>query len=492
MRHRVPSLLLLLLCVVVPSLPPGAGAAEGLKADVALGVKLLAEGDALADKDETTEAVLRYKQAFENLLPAMRKLPFRHEVKRDVTAREELGDYLRKEIDQEQPPAEFRANELGMKALGLLPRGLDLKATQIKLLTEQIAAFYDTRTETMHLIREPEAKAKKGPSFLERLLGQTGGFDKDENKGIIAHELTHALADQNFDMEALQDAAKGDDDRTAALVALVEGEAFLTMMGAQISDWDGTKTAKLPAEDLGRTMDLMGPIMGILGGPSLREVPPILSESLMFSYLRGIVFCAHLTNDGGWAALDAAYREPPLSTEQILHPEKYHAQPDAPLAVDLGQLDPGRGWSEVVRNVVGEMQLGVLLRRHGGKAAAAGWDGDTFAAFEGPADRLGLVWLSTWDTEADAREFAESYARFQTTKLGPDEPEPDDVPAALHRSHDGAAYAIERRGLDVAVVEGFPRAATDALITAAFGAKKTEKTHAPTAKADGERAKAEK
>jgi hypothetical protein len=485
------------LCVLLgtaPWLPSRTAAAEELKADVALGVKLLAEGDALADKDETTEAVLRYKQAFEHLLPAMRKLPFKHEVKRDVTAREALGDYIRKEIDQEQTPAEFRANELGMKALGLLPRELDLKATQIKLLTEQIAAFYDTRTKTMHLIREPEAKTKKGPSFLERLLGQTGRFDKDENKGIIAHELTHALADQNFDMEALQDAAKGDDDRSAALVALVEGEAFLTMMGAQISDWDGSKIAKLPAEDLDRTMSFMSPLMGILGGPSLREVPPILSESLMFSYLRGIVFCAHLTNDGGWSALDAAYREPPLSTEQILHPEKYRAQPDAPTAIDLGTLDPGRGWTEVVRNVVGEMQMGVLLRRHGGKKAAAGWDGDTFAAFESPADRLGLVWLSTWDTEADAREFAEGYARFQTTKLGPDEPEPDSVPAALRRSHSGADYAVERRGLDVAVVEGFPGAATDALITAAFRAKKTEKTHATPAKPkeDGERAKAEK
>ncbi|HEX8199730.1 MAG TPA: hypothetical protein VF590_04530 [Isosphaeraceae bacterium] len=491
MRHRVPSLLLL---VAVSCPLPRAVGAEERKADVTLGVRLLAEGDALADKHETTEAVLRYKQAFEHILPAMRKLPFKNEVPRDVTPRAELGDYLRREIDREMPPEEFRANELGMKALGLLPREVDLKATQIKLLTEQIAAFYDTRTKTMHLIQEPEAEAKKTPSFLERLLGQAGGFDKDENKGVIAHELTHALADQNFDIEALQDATKGDDDRTAALVALVEGEAFLTMMGAQLRDWDGTETAKLPAEDLDRAMRFMGPVMGILGGASLRDVPPILSESLMFSYLRGIVFCAHLTNRGGWAALDAAYREPPLSTEQILHPEKYRTKPDAPLAIDLGRLDPGPGWTEVVRNVVGEMQLGVLLRRHGGKPAAAGWDGDTFAAFEGPDQRLGLVWLSTWDTEADAREFAAAYARFQTTKLGPDEPEPKDDPAALRRTHDGSVYAVARRGLDVAVVEGFPGPLTDTLLAAAFEAKKAEKTHAPVAKAqeDGEREKAEK
>ena len=162
----------------------------------------------------------------------------------------------------------------------------------------------------------------------------------------------------------------------------------------------------------------MIPLMPMAGGASLREAPVILSETMIFPYLRGLVFCARLTNDGGWKALDEAYREPPLSTEQILHPEKYRAKPDPPTPIDLGTLEPGDGWTEVGRNVVGEMQLGVLLRRHGGKAAAAGWDGDRFAVFEGPGGRLGLVWLSTWDTEDDAQEFARGYARFQATKAG--------------------------------------------------------------------------
>ena len=95
--------------------------ADDPKADVDEGKKLLAEGDALADKGETTEAVIRYKRAFEQLLPGMRKIPFKHEVKRDVTAREDMKAMLIKEIDAEMTPAEFRANELGMKALGLLP-----------------------------------------------------------------------------------------------------------------------------------------------------------------------------------------------------------------------------------------------------------------------------------------------------------------------------------------------------------------------------------
>ena len=89
------------------------------------------------------------------------------------------------------------------------------------------------------------------------------------------------------------------------------------------------------------------------------------------------------------------------------------------------------------------MQLGVLLRRHGGKAAAAGWDGDRYAVFEGPEGRLGLVWLSTWDSEDDAREFHRGYARFQTTKLGDGVAQPDAFPDSIRRPH--AATRLRRR-----------------------------------------------
>ncbi len=480
MRPRVsPRFLLGVLLTVLPR----TATADDPKADVVEGKKLLAEGDALADKGETTEAVVRYKRAFERLLPGMRKIPFKHEVKRDVTAREDMKAMLIKEIDSEMTPAEFRANELGMKALGLLPRDLDLKETMVRIYAEEIAAFYDTKTETMHLIKEPEAKAKKRPGFFERLMGKTGGFDKEENKTVIAHELTHALADQNFDIDAMQKAIKGDDDRDLALAGLIEGEATLTMIGAGMNDWDGSEIAKVPAADLDRVFSLLGPLMPLASGANLREAPPILSETLIFPYLRGLVFCAKLTNDGGWKALDAAYREPPLSTEQILHPEKYRARPDPPMSLDLGKLDAGEGWKELGRNVVGEMQLAVLLRRHGGKPAAAGWDGDRYAVFEGPGGKPGLAWLSTWDSEEDAREFAKGYARFQTGKVGPKATQPEEFPDSIRRPHEDEAqdsvFVIERRGKDVAVIEGFPARTTDTLLASAFLAKQTEMTHKP-------------
>jgi hypothetical protein len=451
--------------------------ADELKADLETGKKLLDEGDALADKQESTEATLRYKQAFEHLLPTMRKIPFKTEVKRDVTDRGALQDVMLKEFEEEMTPAEFHASELGMKALGFISRTLDFKGLMIKAYSEEIAAFYDPRTKTMHLIKEPEEALKKPLTLIERALGKTNGFNKDENKTVIAHELTHALADQNFDLYALQKSIKNDDDRSLALSSLIEGEATLTMVGAQMSDWQGEKIAKIPAANLERTFGLLMSFMPLAGGKTLREAPPILSESMMFPYVRGMVFCASQTNNGGWKALDDAYRNPPLSTEQILHPEKYGANPDVPMAIDLGSLTIADPWKELGRNVVGEMQTGILLRKHGGKGAAVGWDGDQFAVFEAPDDRIGLVWFSTWDTPEDAKRFANAYARFQSTKFGADVPKPDDVPDSLRRSHEDVVYAIERQGADVVIVEGFSAELTESLLGDSRHATKTVKTH---------------
>lgn len=441
------------------------------------GESLLKQGDAMADEGNTTGAVLRYKEAYEQLLPGLRQLPFKQEVKRDVTKREAMKEVLLKEIDLDMSPEEFRTSELGMKALGFLPRDLDFKAVLVQVYSEEIAAFYDPRTKTMHLIEEPAEKANKAPGLLERLLGKTGGFDKEENKTVIAHELTHALADQHYDLKAMQDAVKGDDDRDLALSALFEGEAMMAMMGAQMQDWEGKEIAQLPAKELDQIFSMLGPMLPAMGGgPSLKTAPAILRESLLFPYLKGLVFCASLANEGGWKAVDAAYRNPPQSTEQILHPEKYQTNPDWPQVITFKDLDAGEGWAEVGQNVVGEMQLSILLGgKASGRKAAAGWDGDRFAVFERADGALGLVWRTTWDSENDAQEFATSYAKFQTSKLEPGAIEPEEVPEVLTRERDGATYAIERRGSDVVVVEGFSKDVTERLTASAFAAEAVER-----------------
>ena len=476
MSHGLRLVVLLIAAAGLVSTSGRLSAADEL-ASIKAGKALLKEGDALADKGDPSEAVIRYKKAFEILLPAMRKLPFKSEVRRDVTAREDMKAMLIKEIDADMTPAEFRAGELGMKALGLLPPKFNLKEAMVQVYSEEIAAFYDPKTKTMHLIKEPEEKLKKPPTFLERLMGKKAGFDKDENKTTIAHEMTHALDDQHFDIDKMQKSIKQNDDLELALSALIEGEATLTMQGASLEDWTGTQITKIPAANLERVMSFLIPLMPMAGGKSLREAPVILSESMIFPYLRGLVFCAKLTNDGGWNALNEAYKRPPLSTEQVLHPEKYKSKLDLPMAIDLGTLDAGAGWKELGQNVVGEMQLGVLLRRYGGRNAAAGWDGDRFAVFEGPEGKLGLVWFTTWDTERDSEEFLKGYADFQTTKLGAGAPLLKEHPDSLRRLAKDAVYAIERKGKDVAVVEGFPAETTDRLMEAVLKAKATEMSY---------------
>jgi hypothetical protein len=473
MHPRAASVLVIL--AILPATPRPASA-DDKEPPVRAGTKLLAEGDRLADHGQTTEAVIRYKRGFEKILPELRKIPFLHEVKRDVTKRENLKALLLKELEQDMTPEEFRANEMAMKAFGLLPRDFNLKETLAQVYSEEVAAFYDPRTKTMHLIEEPKAaEPKKAPGFLERLFGKKTEFDKDENKTVIAHELTHALADQHYDLEALDKAVKKDDDRSLALSALIEGEATLTMIGASMDDWEGTEVIKMPAANLDWAFGLMSTFMPMMGGgKTLSQSPPIISESMLFPYIKGVVFCARLTNDDGWKAIDDAYRNLPQSTEQILHPEKFRTNPDWPTTIDLGVLKPGDGWKELGRNVLGEMQLGVLLRKHGGKSAAAGWDGDRYAVFEGPKNRLGLVWLTTWDSEEDAREFTAALVRYQTSKLD-DLPRPrKDIHDTIWRNVGDQLYVVQRRGLDVAVIEGFPAEATATYLEAAFRAKKVE------------------
>lgn len=522
----------LTLSAAVTFAPLQSARAQENAGDVPKGQQLLADGDTLADAGKYDQAVLKYMEAYEHLLPVMRKLPFKRDVDGHFTPRKELKGMIEKMVEEEIKPEDLRADEAAMKALGLVPKDLDLRTTMVQMMSEEVAGFYDSKKETMHLIHEelppPRPKGKK-MGLLGRIFGGGGAepFSKDESKTVLAHELTHALADQHFDLDKLQEAAKGDGDRELALTALIEGEAMLTMMAAANGDWDGTAITQIPARQLALSMGLMTPFMAAASGPTFRQAPPVLTETMIFPYVRGVVFCAHLTNADGWPALDRAYANPPLSTEQVLHPEKYlaaeGAKADAPTAVDLGELKPGGDWKELDRDVIGELVVGIMLRKHGGRTAAAGWDGDSFAVFEGQGGKLGLVWLSTWDTGQDAREFARGYAAFQGQKFDPPKADVDgadaetgpapaagdgaadgaapDAPAAeppapagfpaegddvLRRGRDGAALHVEIRGSDVAVVEGFTPDVTDALVKAAFAAKKKEKTHEAAAKAGDE------
>jgi len=433
-----------------------------LARQVSAGLEMIRAGDTLADAGKYNEAQIRYHEAMEQILPSVRDLPFRHPVKRDETPREQLGKVLVDEWEKEVTPEKFRRDEATWKSLGLIPADFDLKAAYVKLLSEEVAAFYDPKTKTMHLIREPEngeaaqaRDAAKPKGLLELIMGPQPKFDKEGSRIVIAHELTHALGDQHFDLDAMLTAVKHDDDAALALSALIEGDATLTMMAVAQADWTGTQIVDMPAQGLSRLVRWFGPFLPMMGGTTARNSPPVMYQSLLFPYVNGLVFCANLTNAGGWPALDAAYKNPPLSTEQILHPEKY-AGPlaDPPTAIDLGTIRTPEGWTDLGRNCIGELTMRILLARHGGNAAAAGWDGDTIALFAGKDDpkRLGMIWLTTWDTEDDASHFAASLQKYFSP---PDAPAAEIVngPEPKHRPiPDGF---VRTSGKDVLIVRGF-------------------------------------
>jgi hypothetical protein len=142
-------------------------------------------------------------------------------------------------------------------------------------------------------------------------------------------------------------------------------------------------------------------------------MPPILRESMLFPYIQGLTFVQGLQASGGWSAVNDAFEDPPASTEQILHPEKYTAA-EAPIAVALPKdlaASLGSGWKVAFEDSFGEFQLAVWLRGNtaigagGANDAAAGWGGDRIAVVEGPDGAWGVVLRTAWDSAADAAAF---------------------------------------------------------------------------------------
>lgn len=433
------------------------------------GIELLKAGDSLADAGKPNEAQGKYHEAMEKILPSVRKLPFAHTVKRDETPREELGKVLIGEWEKDITPEEFHLDEMTWKTLGLIPPEFDLKSAYIQLLSEEVAAFYDPKTRTMHLIREPEKKqgeaAAKPRGLLDLILNGDGGFNKEEAQSVIAHELTHALDDQHFGLQAMMDKVKDDDDAMLALSALMEGEATLTMMAVGQQDWDGSQIIQTPSAGVQRLVRWFGPLLPVAGGEAARKSPPVMYETLIFPYFQGLVFCTALTNNGGWKSLDQAYANPPISTEQILHPEKYWGPlADAPMKIELGEIVSPDGFKFIGTSVIGEFTTRQLLSRHGGRMAAEGWDGDALAVFQSndkPKTESGFAWMSTWDSAQDSLEFARSAMMLWS----PEKPDLETSDKLLKQSgrYQSGGFIIEMRDKDVLIVQGLPRASAETL-----------------------------
>ena len=304
------------------------------------------------------------------------------DVKRETLDSDAAKAFHIEHFDDDNPPEDIAANQRVYKALGLLRPDQSLKPLYLDLLSSQVAGFYRPDDKKLYVVSR---------------TGAIGGADKI----TFAHEYDHALQDANFpvfkDMKELLD----ETDRALARAAIYEGDATWLML--QWGSANLTPEEFAAAQAAGADPESMA---------VLARTPPILVEGLLFPYTAGAAFIVPIHTAGGWAAVDALYDDLPLSTEQILHPEKFRAG-EKPVAVQLPPTlaaQMGAGWTEAKQDTFGEFQLGVWLRESGisasdASAAAAGWGGDRLAVLNGPDEAWAVVMRTTWDTEEDATAF---------------------------------------------------------------------------------------
>jgi len=344
--------------------------------------------------------------ALEARLSAVRRLAFLRPVTVRAMSPAEVAATIDREIAHDLPPADLARLEGVYKTLHLIPQGSELGSSMRKLLTTQLAAFYDTRTKVLAVSTEA-VHAEEGVGL--RILGAIGGRDPVAEL-VLAHELTHALQDQHWGIPSEAEAAtESHGDRLLAQRALLEGDAtwasFACVTGATP---DAATRARVLAQ-LRRLSEKLN-----AGYP---DAPELLREALVFQYEAGSVFVDRLLAHGGWAAVDRAQADPPQSSEQVLHPERYIDARDTPVDVELSSTLLGRdGYTLVMADTLGEVGVRTLARRYlppqDAERIAAGWGGDRLAAFARGQDTV-IVWLTAWDSDTDAVDFAGAFAVIQ-------------------------------------------------------------------------------
>lgn len=407
----------------------------------------------------TTAAVL--KETSE-----IRELPILRPVKSGAQSRVEIERMLVKNLDAQMTPAEMHASAVALRKFGLAPNDFEYRSFIIKLLTEQVAGYYDSKTREFHLA-----------DWLE-LEGQ---------KPVMVHELAHALQDQHFHLRRFEKWPHGDSDAELAAHALIEGDATLAMT---------IYMAKNPLVALAFTRSL-----GSTGASSeqFNQAPRALRESLIFPYGQGTEWATQLYKRGGWSLVSKAFTRLPLSSEQILHPEKYFAY-ERPVKVTLPDVvdllnagdrhvaknrKAGRitkhaaltSWRKIDSDVNGEWSYYLILDQFlnspaESRRAAAGWAGDHYEIYEEPKQgQVLLAHFAAWDTENDAREFFDAYVkrtakRYPEAALLPETQSPAPNTVLSWQTSEGRVV-IELRGLRVLVIEGIPEGVdADAMVKA--------------------------
>ena len=347
-------------------------------------------------------AVSRQMDAIEGQVELLRGLSLKRPIDRALLTTGALAQRVQDDFLKDYTQDDAKKDSVVLSAFGLLPKGFDLRGFLLKLYAEQVAGFYDSKTKEMYVVQD------KGFGGVERMT--------------YAHETVHALQDQTYDLEngmkMNNDYCYQHTEYCGAVQALVEGDASLI---EQL--WFGRYATEQDKQDVQSFYQSYS-------SPVYDSAPEYLKQDFLFPYNQGLNFVTSLVQKGGYGAVDAAFKNPPVSTEQILHPDRYPQ--DTPRQVDLPDFSAtlGTGWQEIDRNVLGEWYTDLVLSA--GKdptfrldttvaaQAAEGWGGDSYVVYQNSSTGgVALVWESVWDTEADRQQFLEALQTYAADRWEP-------------------------------------------------------------------------
>ena len=338
-----------------------------------------------------------WTESIKREIEVLRGMKFKRPVAVSTANLKQFIGYVKERMEKDTSKEDLDAQELVAKMLGVIPVEMSLIGTYMEMIESQVGGFYDPNTE----------------SFC--LMEQYGG---DLARVVLAHELTHALDDQYYDIDGTLAKIEKNSDQSLAYHAVVEGSGTATQ-----NAWLMTKLSEIDAKQL---KDVGG-----IGTAGMEDAPPYLWKPMLGVYLKGAAFLVRSSSILAGSSktptatdVHIAFMRPPLSTEQILHPEKYWdaEKRDDPLPVKLNTEHLPEGWSVLAEDTLGELGLGFVVepraKRRGLTGmfqilstkytypASEGWGGDRYVLLARGDSRL-LLLRTLWDTDADREEFAQ-------------------------------------------------------------------------------------
>lgn len=342
---------------------------------------------------------------------------------------------VKEHVTRELPPEAIRDEGLALQLFGFIPTQFDYEGAEYRLLQDQLAGYYEPADGTMYMASD---------------LGD------DEAEATLAHELVHSLQDQRWNLGERSKYRQGDGDRSEAVSALAEGDATSAMfdvMIAKAAAGTGKSAIDLPDDVFAEQIR-----NGMNEGPGA-TAPHVMRTSLAAPYIYGTLFVHALRRRGGWDEVNRAWDDPPTTSEQILHVDKWLAR-EPPMKVGppvFASLGPG--WKSEDEDSEGELGTRIAyeewLDPKAAAAASAGWGGDRGALVRN-GDKVAFAWRLRYDPgktadDRAARAFA-ALTRALDKAFGP--PKTSDGAFACRERTDRGPIAIARKGADIVFVLG--------------------------------------